>query len=236
MKRVSLQAPLKLNAGDPRPVDRPRPKLTGVALSMAGTDSPDRQVLEATIAEKFSSCYGAQLSQFLPHLLCLRTGGELGAIVGIRPASHGDLFVEQYFNRPVEQVTSGLFREPVDRNQIVEIGNLAAARPGSASILFAALASMLAAAGYRWAVCTATPQVVSLLRKLDFPSRPVCRARPTAVVNAADNWGNYYASAPRVLIGDVSVAAARVAHDRQLSAIVRQLSRPIERVAASLRN
>ena len=206
-----------------------------ISLGFADENSPNRRLLESFVARKFAASYSAQLQQFLPYLLSLQLTHKTGAIVGIRPAREGRLFVEQYFAPPVEQAISRLFRTPVDRQQIVEVGNLAAAVPGSANLLFGALASILERAGFRWVVCTVTPQVGSLLASMQFPARVIGRALPTAVGKSATDWGNYYASKPRVIVGDVRMATSRLANDRRWSVISRQLRQPISSIAAGLK-
>jgi len=209
-----------------------RPPLT---LGIAGPNSPHRRLLESCIAKSFDVAYGAQMRQFMPYLLNLRFADQPGAVVGIRRAADCPLFLEQYLAAPVEQETSRLFRAPVDRRQIVEIGNLAASVPGSAEKLFAALARVLQRAGFRWVACTATPQVETLLARLQFPSQTICLARPTALGATAGEWGTYYAAKPRVIVGDVRIAASRLAGDGYSSAMSRQFAEPIASIAAELK-
>ena len=211
------------------------PSRPAVALGIAGPDSQDRRLLESCIAKSFDAAYGAQLHRFMPYLLNLRFAGKPGAVVGIRRADDCPLFLEQYLDAPVEQETSRLFRIPVDRRQIVEIGNLAASVPGSAEKLFASLASILQRAGFRWVACTATPQVETLLARLQIPSQTICLARPTALGAAAREWGTYYAAKPRVIVGDVRIAATRLAGDGYSSAMSRQFADPIASIAAELK-
>lgn len=206
-----------------------------MSFGLVQEQSPERQELESSIKCKFESVYSAQLTHFLPHLLNLKVAEELGAVAGIRLASAGALFLEQYLDSPVEQSIAGAFRTPVDRNQIVEIGNLAANIPGLAYPLFAILATVLSQAGYRWVACTATPQVASMLAKMAFSSQTICGADPTRLAEGSADWGDYYASRPQVIVGDVRNAAAQVSGDRELALLVRQFARPIARMAASLR-
>ncbi len=138
----------------------------------------DRQAVEQTIMRKFERAYGAHLTHFLPELMRLDVSGELGAVAGIRAASSETLFLEQYLDRPVEQAVASAFMTPVDRDAVVEIGNLAANVPGLAYSLFAALATTLSAAGYRWVVCTATPQVAAMLARMGFSAQAICPADP----------------------------------------------------------
>jgi hypothetical protein len=206
-----------------------------MSLALVQKRATERAALESGISQKFSKAYDAELTEFLPNLLSLSASGELGAVVGVREAAVGALFLEQYLDSPVEQSVAGVFRTPVDRSQIVEIGNLAAYVPGLAYTLFAVLATVLDQAGFRWVVCTATPQVATMLAKMGFSSQAICDADPARLKNGAAAWGEYYASRPTVIAGDISSAAAKVYENRDMAALVLQFAEPIARMAADLR-
>lgn len=208
---------------------------SSVSLCLDPEDSAKRQALETAIADKFEHEYGAQIHEFLPFLLSLSEGDQLGAVLGLRPARQAALFLEQYLTRPVEQAISQAYWTPVDRNQVVEIGNLAAAAPGSACALFAILASVLDRAGVRWVVCTATPQVKAMLEKMGFPSRKIGIADPECLGDQANRWGNYYASHPQIIVGDTRLAAQTLASNPSMAALTEGLAKPIADIAASLR-
>jgi hypothetical protein len=177
-----------------------------VEVRLQESGSPGRRRLERAIAEKFSRVHGAHINEFLPYLLSLGTEDHTTAIAGLRLAGNSPLFLEQYLDRPVEQAISREFRVPVDRGQVVEIGNLVSVRPGAASALFALLPAILHSAGIRWVACTATPAVRALLSGLDFPWRSIADADPNAVNGGVDKWGSYYASGPTVIAGSVEAA------------------------------
>ena len=208
------------------------------ALELLGPDADDalRYDVETRIAATFAQRYGATIDHFLPYLLCLSASQKLGAVAGLRLARESALFLEQYLDVPVEQAVSREFRTPVDRAQIIEIGNLASTVHGSAALLFALLPTLLSAAGIRWVVCTATPQVLAMLDKLQFPFRTICAADPQLLADGMDNWGSYYRSRPRVIVGDVQMAARRIANDQATAMLQRALDGPVRRIAATLRN
>jgi len=228
----------------PRPSFKPgaaspsvgRRSLAGRNLSfdLVQEQSTERRQLESSITRKFERVYGAHLNHFLPELLRLGVSDELGAVVGIRPAGSGALFLEQYLDQPVEQSIARAFKTPVDRAQVIEIGNLAAEVPGMAYALFAVLATVLSRAGYRWVACTATPQVELMLSKMRFSSRTLCNADPARLEEGSADWGDYYASKPRVIAGDVRRAAAQVGKNREMRALVRHFEPQIAQMAASL--
>jgi hypothetical protein len=204
-------------------------------ICLDGPETADRLLLESCIAEKFARQYSARIEQFLPFLLSLRTSGQLGAVVGLRPAARGKLFLEQYLDRPVEQSVAGAFMTPVDRGQVVEIGNLASVEPGTASMLFGILATVLVAADMPWVVCTATPQVRAMLDKLQFPAREICTADPRVLGEQVRDWGTYYASNPAVIVGDARLAAANAARSPLFRRLTGVLAPVIHKVAAELR-
>jgi len=228
----------------PRPSFKPgaaspsvgRRSLAGRNLSfdLVQEQSTERRQLESSITRKFERVYGAHLNHFLPELLRLGVSDELGAVVGIRPAGSGALFLEQYLDQPVEQSIARAFKTPVDRAQVIEIGNLAAEVPGMAYALFAVLATVLSRAGYRWVACTATPQVELMLSRMRFSSRTLCNADPARLEEGFADWGDYYASKPRVIAGDVRRAAAQIGKNREMRALVRHFEPQIAQMAASL--
>ena len=206
-----------------------------LSLAVIGQQAPNRGAVEQSIMQKFEASYGAHLSHFLPDLIRLGASNDIGAVVGVNPAQKNGLFLEQYLDRPVEQAIAAAFMTPVDRDQVVEIGNLAANAPGLAYSLFAILATALSEAGYKWVACTATPQVASMLAKLNFSAQPLCDADPSRLESGTADWGEYYSSRPRVMAGDVHLAAAQAASNRDMAALLRHYRQPIMRLAASLR-
>jgi len=202
---------------------------------MDAVHSTARQRLEACIARKFDSQYGAKIEHFLPYLLSLNDYTQLDAVVGIRLAAESRLFLEQYLDTRVEQAISRAVHGPVDRGQVVEIGNLAAAVPGTASLLFALLAIVLDRAGVRWVACTATPQVQAMFDKLNFTTHTLCQAEAAALEDGDQEWGDYYDSLPTVTIGDTCVAANVARANPAVRELECRLAGPINQAAAALR-
>ncbi len=206
----------------------------GLSVALIGEESPNRRAVELNIMQKFERSYGAHLEHFLPDLMGLEVSGELGAVVGMRSARGSDLFLEQYLDQPVEQAVAGAFMTPVDRDSIVEIGNLAANVPGLAYSLFAVLATVLSHAGYRWVACTATPQVASMLARMNFSAKTICRADESRLEPGSIDWGTYYAARPQVMVGDVNLAAEQVLDNPAIAGLIQRYHRPIMQMAASL--
>ncbi|MFT5400784.1 MAG: hypothetical protein ACI8XW_003595 [Gammaproteobacteria bacterium] len=207
-----------------------------LSLALVGKQSPNRRAVELSIMQKFERTYGAHLEHFLPDLIGLEISGELGAVVGMRSARDNDLFLEQYLDQPVEQAVAGAFMTPVDRDSIVEIGNLAANVPRLAYSLFAVLATVLSRAGYRWVACTATPQVASMLTRMNFSAAAICRADESRLESGSVDWGTYYSSRPQVMAGDANLAAEQVLSNPALAGLIRRYHQPITQMAASLKS
>jgi hypothetical protein len=205
-----------------------------MTLTLVEHQAAERAETEALISQTFQRVYRAQLSHFLPHLLRLDQAGQIGAVAGVRAAQYGSLFLEQYLDKPVEQSVATVFRTPVDRDQVVEIGNLTSALQGFASSMFVVLAAVLYRAGYRWVVCTVTPKVAVALSSIGYASRVICRADPARLQSGSGDWGNYYASRPQVIVGDVASAARSLESDPGAMYLIRQLAGSIDQIAASL--
>ena len=194
------------------------------ALQLASGDSPERRTIESLVAERFAKQFDARINQFLPLLLGLRTGGRYAAVAGLRPGANNELFLEQYLDRLAEQELSHVFRTPVDRGQVVEIGNLVATEAGAGYLMFACLAPLLQTAGFRWVICTATPQVEKMLQKMGFDPVRIRAADPARLTGGAADWGTYYASRPHVIAGDVRSAGEMIDWDLLPTVFRRELS------------
>ena len=217
-----------------RRTGRVMPTRDDISLALISEGSLERHGLELDIATKFERRYDAQLTHFLPNLLRLSVAEELGAVVGIRPACKGALFLEQYLDSPVEQSIALVFQTPVDRSQIVEIGNLVAGNRGFSYALFAVLATVLHQAGYRWVACTATPQIRAMLARVGFPSQIICQADPARLVEGPGSWGDYYVSRPQVIVGNVESAASQVRGNHEMLSLMHKLAEPIAQLSVSL--
>ena len=219
-----------------RPRIRPVGDIGEPAICLDPADSSERDALEARIADTFARHYQARIEQFLPYLLSLKLSDELGAVVGLRLAEQAPLFLEQYLDVPVEQAVAAAYSTPIDRAQIVEVGNLASAAPGSAALLFGLLPIILHEAQIRWVVCTATPQVQAMLRRLEFPTRRICRADAEVLGDSKENWGSYYDSTPDVIVGDVEQALAFALSNKSTGRLAVSLLPSISTIAASLKS
>lgn len=179
-------------------------------LHRPGDDS--RAGVEQFIAGVYRDHFDARLTQFMPVLVSGR-GGALHAAAGYRDGRE-PLFVEQYLPRPVEAMLAAATGRTVDRSRIVEIGQFASRQPGAGRRLIDALAHHLVAAGYCWAVITATAELRRLLARRRLLALALGAADPHCLGAAARQWGSYYRHAPKVLAGDLVVNLARLGPPR----------------------
>ena len=143
------------------------------------SESDVRSVAESCIQSRFRAAYGTEINEFHVALLTMHCAGALSAVVGISKATQQSLFLEQYTDLPVEQELARILRCEVDRESIVEIGNLVANTNGNSLALFIVLASALSRAGFEYMVFTATEQLRSKFSRLGFETIYLSEANPT---------------------------------------------------------
>tara|TARA_R110000796_G_scaffold88164_6_gene189845 strand:+ start:44286 stop:44972 length:687 start_codon:yes stop_codon:yes gene_type:complete len=179
------------------------------------SDDPRRASLEAFVHQRFADTYGAQVSHYMPQLLGARQNGVLQAVVGLRPADAEPLFLEQYLDMPAcrqIQLRTGM---PLQREGMVEVGNLAALAPGAARVLIIALTHYLAAQGFTWVVFTGTAMLLNSFQRLALSPVDLGVADPARLGEQQAEWGSYYATRPRVMAGYITEGLAQL-HQRQV--------------------
>lgn len=179
-------------------------------------NSDTRVEAEQAVKNIFRKVYAADISEFAPALVCAQRNNKIDTVIGLRNAGQSELFLENYLNTSIEQTIYQKQGISIERNKLMELGNLVAIRSGSSRQLFIALAFALEAAEVEWACFTATTQVRQLLRKLGLEPIELCLASEQAVVNG-DSWGRYYADAPSVCFGNVYTAVRKL---RQMPTVV----------------
>jgi hypothetical protein len=184
-----------------RPQSRRAPG-PGLRLAEVAPGASARPELEAFIAAAFDRGHGATVTSFMPTLLSLRDGtGHLRGVVGVRAAASEPLYLEQYLQRPVESAIAATVGRPVQRREVVEIGNLAGGNCRAAMRMVALLPTYLLTRDYRWIVFTATSAVRGILQGCGAPLVELARADAARVSVRGDQWGRYYEQDPRVLAG-----------------------------------
>jgi hypothetical protein len=166
-------------------------------------------MITATYAEK----HGARVASFMPTLLALRSAsGSVRAVAGLRAATAGELFLEQYLDLPAEDALGAAIGQPVARARIAEIGNLAARECRSACRLALLLPAWLGQRGHDWVVFTATNTVRGILQGLGTPVVELAPAAPERLRQRQDDWGRYYANDPRVMAAYLPAGGSLTRH------------------------
>ena len=182
--------------------------LPHLPIDFSDIHSPDRNEVEQYIADCFYTNYQAKVTHFLPYTLSSRTDNKLTAAVGFQPATNDQpLFLEQYLEMAIESELSSLVNRTIERNKIIEIGNLTSSRRGTSQILFILNVAISHQAGYEWGVFTATKQVRTLLDKLNLNTIEIADADPACLSDQGESWGSYYhTSTPKIVAGNLADA------------------------------
>lgn len=170
-----------------------------------------RQQTENFIRRIFARAYSANIQHFLPTLISLSDDeGKLAAAAGLQAAHHGNLYLEQYLDSPIETVLAEQTGQTVARHEVIEVGNLALATRGGARQLITGLTAYLQAADFTWVVFTATPTLRNSFSRLGLTLVELTHARPERLGAAAEQWGNYYDCQPVVVAGHINSGYLRL--------------------------
>ncbi|WP_122435886.1 thermostable hemolysin [Pseudomonas viridiflava] len=180
------------------------PDAAPLTLSHAPTDAPQRTAFEAFIQTRFQKAHGANIKQFMPELFGLSDGsGALCAVAGARLATAGALFLERYLDEPIEHQVHRAAGRPVERQAIVEVGNLAASNLGSARLSIITVTWLLAICGLEWVTFTGNNALVNSFNRLGLCPVTLGPADPLRLGDDRHAWGNYYQTQPNVHVGDI---------------------------------
>jgi Thermostable hemolysin len=184
-----------------------------------GPEHAERASLEDFIRTVFEKAYGAKVRHFARVLLGVRgTDGEWAAALGYTPAEGNELFVENYGGGSVEEQVSQKLDTPVMRDQIVEVGNLAARSPGAARQLIAGAIKYLYEAGFCWVIFTGTRALLNSFSRLDLRPIPLATANPARLSDQGRSWGSYYDTQPQIMAGSILLGYVSMGARRKLAA------------------
>tara|TARA_B110000285_G_scaffold192842_1_gene221490 strand:- start:180 stop:842 length:663 start_codon:yes stop_codon:yes gene_type:complete len=174
-------------------------------LNISLNGEKGRLEIEEFIHKVFANHYGANIQNYLPWLLGIfDQHNELQGALGLKEAYGNRLFLEQYLNDSVEEVASQVINTNINREDIIEVGNLAAVSLGGTRSLIYMLAAFLRGAGYKWVVCTATPLLVKSFERLHIPIYHLADAIYEDLSEGQPSWGSYYRNNPKVFIGNIN--------------------------------
>lgn len=165
----------------------------------------ERGAIETFIRQRFEESYGARLTHFMPRLFSIcEPGGAIIAGFGLREASE-PLFLEHYLDQPIEARMVEVLAQPIQRAQIVEVGQFAGLQSGAARTMIRALTAHLFAEGFRWVSFTGTTALRNAFRRLHLQPVELARANITRLsAQERWQWGSYYDNDPRVLCGNIA--------------------------------
>lgn len=179
--------------------------LTPSVISITGLFESERQRVEDFIKAIYKQSYRADINITYPVLMSVRNDdNDILAAVGFRYAQAEPLFLEEYIREPIENILG------CERSEIVEIGNLASAGKGASIFLFAALASYLHNKDIRFATVTGTDYLHRSFENMGLKPRKICDANIAALPADGQQWGTYYGTNPRVLVGRVETGVKRL--------------------------
>jgi hypothetical protein len=176
------------------------------SIHLQGPLTGDRSEAESFVRQAFLTAYTARIEQFLPTLMALRNGsGRLLAVLGLRNPGNERLFLEQYLDQSVEQLLAKKAACPVDRSELIEVGNFAVGAAGGGRWLITALTAYLYATGRSWAVFTCGPMLRNAFDRLGIELVDLAVADPGRLAPEESlRWGSYYDNKPRVMAANVS--------------------------------
>ncbi len=178
-----------------------RYQVNEITAHSVGKAAACRSEVEAFIHTVFKVTYDANITEFMPTLVALRdSNGVLMAAFGLSDAAEETLFLEQYFDMPIERLMSDKLGRTIIRNQITSIGNLAVSNPRNAGVLIAHVIQHSLDIGIEWCVATAHHSLQNGLIKGGrdvYPLHTADKARLTAAEQSV--WGSYYNHLPQVV-------------------------------------
>ena len=173
-------------------------------LARALPDDPQRCAFETFIQQRFRKAHGADIRHFMPELFgMIDASNALCAVVGVRLASTGPLFLECYLDEAIAPLISATADQTVERSAIVEVGNLAASDTANARMSIIAMTYLLAMGGLEWVAFTGNLGLVNSFHHLGLKPVTLCAADPARLGNDRHAWGSYYESKPWVHVGNI---------------------------------
>lgn len=204
--------------------------LVPTAISLTHLSVPNRDRVERFIESVYARGYGSCITQHYPTLMDVHdASGHVAAAVGMRRAGEDHLFLERYLEAPIEDIATQAYGEPITRDEIVEIGNLASAGNGASVFLFVTLAAYLRQQNLSYAAVTATQALRRSFALFGIPFLEIGRADAAALPDRGAAWGTYYSKDPKVLIGAITPAYARLepylplTHNKELKQLFARL-------------
>ncbi|ATX82257.1 Thermostable hemolysin [Mariprofundus ferrinatatus] len=159
----------------------------------------------AFVHKVFARVYGADIQRFMPNFIRIHDSkNRTVAAMGFRDAATGPLYLENYLDEPIEVAISRYMGVAIDRSEIVEVGNLAEAKPGDARMAIIGATSYLYTAGYRWVVFTGVTRLRNAFVRLGLSPKQLLEVDERRLPeDEVKQWGSYYDGDPVVCFGSI---------------------------------
>jgi len=180
-------------------IDDYNEKIKGCTVLWVDKKHTARKSLESFIYNNYYKVHHAKINHYFDHLFACSDGFQFVASLGInflKSKSKG--FVEQYLDCSAEQAISQVAKQPIDRNEVVELGNLSSIMAGATRRIIFKISPKLLAKGAKWAVFTINKPVYNAFKKAGLDPMFIIKADPNKLVDQSTNWGSYYDTAPGV--------------------------------------
>ncbi len=167
-----------------------------------------RSEVECFIAAQFLSVHNAHVTSFMPVFLVMFAADDsIRAAIGVRDANDSLLFLEYYFDQPIETIiTDQCHEDPIQitRKGVIEVGNLASVDRFASRRLFESLASFLVNNRFQWIVFTGCSSLRRLFKRMQLELVELGEAKESSLPEGPDSWGQYYKDSPKVMLGHLS--------------------------------
>lgn len=177
-------------------------------LQLVDEGHAQRQKVEQFIASRFNAVHGAQITVFMPLFLALfDADNQVRAAVGVRMAGEDKLFLEHYFDLPIEAVILDRHHpgnRSVVRTEVVEVGNLASVDRYASRRLFEQLAVFLISNRFQWVVFTSCRSLRAQFQRMKLKLVELGSAAESSLPESFGSWGSYYRGNPQVMLGHLS--------------------------------
>lgn len=183
------------------------------SIKIYDRDDQERSLVEKFISDIYLQRFGAHIHSFAPKLIALTHEESIVAAMGIRDAKQERLFLEQYLDIPIDTAIHDIGFESTSRDQIVEVGQLAAAQAGQGRQLMRLVVPILADLGFQWVASTVTRELRQLLIRLGVVPLTLGNASPNRLGSQVHEWGSYYEHSPVVVAGRILPALETIARN-----------------------
>ena len=175
-----------------------------INLRVIKADQSIYKAVESYARRRYEEIHDAHIVCVSPIMLVAFLDEKIVGCLGISPAKAGPMLAESYIDGPITDFLEKLGLTDTHRDELVEVGSLAADNGCIAMLLLTQAPSHLQD-GYSYAILTATRLIRRLIRCAGIVTQELAIARKQSLpVSRQRGWGRYYTDDPRVLLVDLS--------------------------------